>query len=234
MAFTDILTFVLSFFFLARGASRGFMRSLTGPFSIIVGTLISMIYYRQTGHMAMSVTIGLLAPLLLSLVLKLFLNMQINPLEGHLPIISRLSGAVITLSWGWAFIAFTLVLLSLIPPLSPPLTAVRDDVTKSISYAMVKPWSDLVFPLPQPNMETTKNQKPSPAGGAAAAQSLAQDPRFQKVLQDPEVQKEIQSHDIMELMKNSKMMDLVQQIMSDPATMKKVLSVYSSQTAANH
>ena len=72
---------------------------------------------------------------------------------------------------------------------------------------------------------------PQPQATASSndAKSLAEDPRFQKVLQDPDIQKEIDAHDIVKLMSNPKMMDLIQQIMSDPATMKKIMALYSSQ-----
>ncbi len=63
----------------------------------------------------------------------------------------------------------------------------------------------------------------------ADTQSLAQDPRFQKILQDAEIQQEINGHDMAKLMSNPKIMALTQQIMTDPEMLKKVMAVWQNQ-----
>jgi len=228
MAITDIITLFLSFFFMIRGYSRGFMHSLTIPFSMIVATTISIIYYQATGDIIASSVIGLIGPLILNLFLKFLLkswaratNNEIRP--GPL---SRWGGALLTLAWGWVFIIFTLILLTVLPPWGKPLTAVHDDVSKSASYLVAKPLENFLFAGSKPAI-------PAATGEASNndVQTLAQDPRFQKILQDPDVQKEIDAHDIAGLMRNPKMMTLMQQIMSDPETMKRVIALYKNQSA---
>lgn len=103
----------------------------------------------------------------------------------------------------------------------------RNDVTKSASYSLAKPMTDYFTDTSKQNIAKVTGAVLNPD-----AKSLALDPRFQKILQDPEIQQEIQSHDIAQLMRNPKMIELTQQIMSDPAAMKKVLALYSSQTQA--
>jgi len=216
MAVTDIVTLILSIFFLIRGASRGFMHSLTGPFSIIVTTIISIIYYQTTEDMIASLIIGLIGPLLLNLLLKFLLKAWVKATNTDIKpnFLSRLGGSILTLIWGWVFIIFTLILLTVLPPWGETLTAVHNDVTKSNSYLIA------AKPLEETFFAASKNND---------AKSLAEDPRFQKILQDPDIQKEIDAHDIVKLMRNPKMMDLVQQIMRDPATMKKIMAIYKSQ-----
>ncbi len=223
MAVTDIVTLALSIFFLVRGASRGFMRSLTVPFSIIAASVISIIYYQATQDMVASLLIGLVGPLLLNLLLKLLLKTSASP-DVKTSFLSRWGGAVLTLVWGWVFIIFTLILLTVLPPWEKTLAAVHNDVMRSSSYLIAKPWKERFFPASKQNASTSATVSSSPD-----ARSLANDPRFQTVLQDPDIQQEINTHDIVKLMGNPKMMDLVKQIMSDPATMKKVMNVYSSQ-----
>ncbi|MBF0570887.1 MAG: CvpA family protein [Candidatus Omnitrophica bacterium] len=225
MAITDFITFFLSLFLLSRGASRGFVQSLLGPFSIIVATIISIIYYQSTKNMIVSLAIGLIGPLLLHLLLKFLLktwtditNTDIKP-----TVLSRLAGSILTLIWGWVFIILSLILLSVIPPAGKTLTAVHNDVLQSASYILSKPFEDVLF-APLKNSPSVNTSSPTPD-----TKTLAEDPRFQKILQDPEIQKEIEDHDLVKLMRNPKMMELTQQIMSDPATMKKVMAVYKSQ-----
>jgi hypothetical protein len=227
MAITDIITFILSIYLLNQGAGRGFLLSLFGPFSIIIATIVSVMYYQTTQDMAASLIIGLIGPLLLGLLLKLLLNTWVKATNSKIQpdFLSRFGGAILTLMWGWVFIVLILILLSILPPWGPTLGAVHNDVMRSVSYQAARPLEKMLF--------GPAKQKASPAAAGSPikdVQSLAQDPRFQKVLQDPEIQKEIQAHDIAKLMQNPKMMDLVQQLMADPETMKKVLAIYRSQT----
>jgi uncharacterized membrane protein required for colicin V production len=223
---TDNIAFILSFLFLIHGASRGFILSLMVPFSIIVATIISIVYYQITKDMIVTLALGLIGPFLLHFLLKLLMktlakagNVDIKP--GFL---SRLGGAILTFAWGWVFIFFTLILLAALPPWGKFLTDVHNDVTQSVSYSLAKPWGEDFFAAPKQNQPAIANTPSS-----NDAQSLAEDPRFQAVLQDPEIQKEIDAHDIVKLMSNPKMIDLTQQILRDPATMKKIMSIYSRQ-----
>ncbi len=226
MAATDFITFFLSILFLVRGSSRGFMNSLIGPFSIIVTTIISIIYYQTTNDIIASVSLGLIGPLLLIPLLKFLLkkwakatNREIKP--GFL---SCLAGSILTLIWGWVFIILILILLTVLPPWGKPLAVVHNDVANSFSYLLVNPLKNILFAPSKQNATALVSEAPN-----QDAKSLAQDPRFQKILQDPDIQKEIDAHDFVKLMSNPKMMDLVQQIMSDPVAMKKVMALYRSQ-----
>ena len=228
MTVTDITVLILSIFFLIRGASRGVMNSLIGPFSIIVTTIISIIYYQITKDIIISLVLALIGPFLLSLLLKFLLEMWVKTTYRDIKqpgFLSRLGGAILTFAWGWVFIIFTLILLTVLPPWGKTLTTIHDDVSNSVSYVYAaKPLEECFFAAPKQNTAAVTGET-----SGSDVKSLAEDPRFQKVLQDPDIQKEIDAHDIVKLMGNPKMMDLVQQIMNDPATMKKVFALYSSQ-----
>ncbi len=225
---TDNLAFLISFVFLFQGAARGFMLTLLVPFSIIVGTIISVLYYLLTKEMIVSLLIGLVGPFLLHLLFKYLLKLVVKAgnVDIKPSILSRIGGALLNLTWGWVFIIFTLVLVAALPPWGDTMTSIHNDVTQSISYSVAKPFADNLFGTTPANPDAVASAPPS----ANDAKTLAEDPRFQKVLQDPDIQKDIDSHDIVKLMSNPKMMDLTRQIMSDPATMKKIMALYNSQT----
>jgi uncharacterized membrane protein len=227
MTVTDFVTGVLSFYLLARGAMRGFINSLIFPLSIIAATIFSAVYFKMTNDMIISLAIGLIGPFLLCFLLKFIFKIWVQAINSDITqpvLISRLAGAILTFVWGWVFIIFTLILLAVLPPWEGVLKGMHDDVTKSASYLTIaKPIQETFY--------TTSKQTSVGLNGASAnddAKSLALDPRFQRILQDPEIQKEINAHDIAKLMSNPKMMNLVQQIMSDPDTMKKVMALYAS------
>ena len=205
------------------------MRSLMVPFSLIVATVASYAYYQQTKNMIISLLIGLLGPLILNLILKFFLK-TMSTSEGSQAkpgFLSRVGGSILTLIWGWVFIIFTLLLLAFMPAWGDNLKTLHNDVTRSISYSIIKPWKENFFPS-SPQQNTSEKIPSATAASGADIKSLADDPRFQKIMQDPEVQAEINAHDIVRLMSNPKMMELTKEIMSDPATMQKLMAVYSS------
>lgn len=222
MTVTDSAVLILSIFFLLRGASRGFMNSLIGPFSIIAATIISIIYYQATKNIIISLLIGLAGPLLLNLLFKFLLKSWAKVTSPSF--LSRIGGAILNLIWGWVFIFLTLILLTVLPPWGETLKAIQHDVTKSRSYLIAKPFENTFFAAPQQNATPVTRRSLR-----NDAKSLAQDPHFQKILRDPEIQKDIDTHDFAKLMSNPKMMGLVQEIMNDPATMNKVLAIYRSQ-----
>jgi uncharacterized membrane protein required for colicin V production len=232
MTVTDFATCVLSFYFLVRGAMRGFFNSLIFPVSIIVATILSAVYFKMTNDMTVSLAIGLIGPFLLCFLLKFIFNIWLKAINSDIKqplLLSRLAGAALTFIWGWIFIIFTLILLVVLPPWGGILTQVHDDVVKSSSYLYIaKPIKEAFSPEPKQIAAADLNG----SNAKDDARSLAEDPRFQKIMQDPEVQKDIDTHDIAKLMSNPKMMALVQQIMSDPQTMKRVLAIYKNQAQA--
>ena len=133
MTLTDIATLFLSIFFLVRGASRGVINSLISPFSIIVTTILSIIYYQATKDIITSLAIGLIGPLILVLLLKFLLKTWAKATDRERPgFLSSLTGAILTFIWGWVFIILTLILLAVLPPWGKTLTAVHDDVMKML------------------------------------------------------------------------------------------------------
>jgi len=224
---TDAITLILSFYFLIRGASRGFMRSLFVPVSIIVATIISLIYFQTTNDIIGSLVIGLTGPIILHILLKILLKKwaQLTNTEIKPDLLSRFCGALLTLAWGWVFILFTLILLAALPLWGTRIVAVHKDIVNSASYFFAKPVGEMLF-SPSKGIMKTSAADNSPKD----LKSITEDPRFQNVLQDPEIQKEIDAHQMAKLMSNPKIIDLTQQIMRDPAAMKKIMALYTAQT----
>lgn len=226
MTITDYIILVLSLFLLARGAARGFIRSLLAPISLIITTILSILYYQATHDLIVSLLLGLLGPILLHHLLKFLLKTfaRATNTDTSPGFFSSFAGSVLTLAWGWVFIALTLILLALFPAKENFWTPYHKDLTASISYKIIAPWEEKLFPLPK-EKSTDKTRLSS----TADTQSLAQDPRFQKILQDAEIQQEIKDHDMAKLMSNPKIMALTQQIMTDPEMLKKVMAVWQNQ-----
>lgn len=176
--------------------------------------------------------IGTIGPFLLTFLLKILLKTWSKATDSDVQpdFFSRLGGAILTLAWGWVFIIFTLIFLGLLPPLGNTLTSIHHDVAQSKSYTSIaKPFEGIFFPVSKQNTDAATN-----ASTTLDAKSLAEDPRFQNILQDPDIQNEINTHDFVKLMSNPKMLKLTQQIMNDPATMKKVMALYKNSQSPSH
>jgi len=247
MSHTDFITFALSMFFLIRGASRGFILTALVPVSIILSTLISILYYMITEDEVIGCLIALIFPVLFYYLFKHLIkklieatNRQIRP-----SVWSRLGGSIFNLTWGWIFISFALILLSVLPPWGNKMTAFRNDVRESASfYCVAQPIAKNIFNAvtakdPTLRKEVTPYIFPSsPSKDSAIAldatnpdvKSLTEDPRFKVLLEDPEIQKEIEAHDFVTLMSNPKIINLTQQIIRDPATLRKVMALYTNQS----
>lgn len=210
-----------------RGYSRGFMKSLMNPIAIIVTSIISIAYYQSTNDIVTSLAIGLIGPLALGIVLKFILNLWPKTFYSDVRtnLYSSLAGSVLTFAWGWIFIIFTLILLTVLPPLEDALINIHNDVVKSMSYNLVaKPLGTNIFGI-------LKEGTTAPDNAGNGEKSFFNDPRFQKIAQDPDVQQAVQAHDYVRLLSNPKVIALTNQVMSDPTALKEFMALYNNQKA---
>lgn len=226
MQITDLIIIACSIFLLWRGASRGFVRSCLGPICLIIATAVSIFFYNSSKNIVLALLIGLFGPMALHFFISNYLKLwhtMTNPEWKPNPL-SCSMGAMLTLIWGWVFIVLTLILLTIIPPLHPSISSMKEDVQASFSYKLVKPLID--SKLAPKSTNNKKSQAPVSENDIAA---LAKDPRFQAVLKDPDVQKAIADNNIAAMFSNPKIMALTQELMSDPDMLKKLMAFQQSQ-----
>jgi len=231
--FTDSITFIVSVMLMMRGFSRGFMLSLIGPISIIITTFISAVYYQATKDVVVSLLIGTIGPLILAFFLRFILKEWARSTNNDIKpnFLSCTAGALLTLSWGWVFIVFLLLLLTVIS-MPGNLSMAQNDILRSMSYTRIaKPLMGPLLNQQVADIVTSKSTDGSVKISNDDLSSIAQDPRFQKVIQDPQIQQEINAHDMVKLLGNPKILKLTQELMSDPAMLNKVLAAYRSQSA---
>ncbi len=219
MTITDCIVLGCSVFFIIRGASRGFLRSILGPFSLIIATILSTVIYQTTHNVVLALMIGLFGPMAIQFLIGHFLTIwhQFIQTEWKPSPLSAVAGAVLTLIWGLSFVLITVVLLSLVPPMMNGVKPMHDDIHRSMTYQCLKPL------LPWNNKNTAMPAAASMAGNPALS-SLAQDARFAALMQDPEIQKAVDSKDYSKLFSNPKIMALTQELMSDPNMIKKLMA----------
>ncbi len=208
---TDIIVGFFLFLLIANGAYQGFLRSAVGPASIMVASLAAWIIFITTKNIGATLLVGLLGPFILgwgfSFLFKLFLPKHETPVPS---LISRVAGALLSVGWGAPILAGGIILLALIPIQHPTLISMREDISRSVAYAVMAPLVHL--PDPRKTMNDEKQNQ-------EAADDLTKDPRFQEMLQDPELLKAIEHKDFTKILSDPRIMALNM----DPAFVMKAL-----------
>jgi competence protein ComGC len=209
MTITDTLTLTCFCFLIWRGYSRGFLASLLGPLALIIGSIVSFVYYAWTKNMLVSLCIGLFLPILLAWIFRSSLCTwnQFTNADKKLNTLSRISGACLSLTWGMAILIITVLLLAMMPPINKPIKLVFNDIHTSQLYRLIKPFdaSAIDKTTAQDNMK-----------------QLSEDKRIQDIINDPQVVDAINRKDYASLINNPKITALMQ----DPELLKKMLSIY--------
>jgi hypothetical protein len=219
MTITDILTLGCAVFLIWRGFSRGFLASLLGPVALILGSIVSFVYYAWTKNMVVSLCIGLFLPIILAWFFRQGLQTwnQLNNPDKNLNPISRLTGSLLSLFWGMAILIITILLAAMMPPINKPLTMLYKDIHLSHIYNLLKPF------------DSSAVDKPT---SQESLRDLSNDQRIQDLINDPQVIDAINRKDYAYLMSNPK----IAAIMQDPKLIKKMLAIYQTmgqeQTAA--
>ena len=213
MTITDILALILCFFLLWRGTGLGFIGSLLGPLALIIASIVSIVYFAWTKNLPVSLCIGLFGPFILAWIFRFFLRSwtKVTNPQGQLSMPSRLGGALLTWGWGMIMYAITLLLLTMLPTIYPPLEPINKDVHASLTYQVIKPFDFYA----SDDRSTAKDD----------IKTLSEDQRIQDIINDPDIIKAIQNKNFASLTSNPKMMKLIQ----DPALIKRMLRVHQQQ-----
>ena len=219
---TDFIVFLCLIFFIWRGASRGFFRSLIGPISFIAATAVALFYYKSTKNIPVSISIGLFGPVVLNwLGTNIFRSFSDNTQKPSM--FSCLLGALITSIWGMFIILPVVFILTLVPPFHPSIVPIIKDVKQSHTLALVTPFVKY-FGIPAlPTTMTSGTSTASTSNAPAPSmEAIAQTPQMQEIINDPQIMTAIEKKDYGALLSNPKIMAMAQ----DPEFVKKILGAY--------
>lgn len=132
---TDYIVLIVVGLSALHGWSRGFLRSLLGPFSLILGSIFSFFYFQRTHNLFLSLLLCVLGPLLLNILFALFLGGKKTTSEDQ-PISSnsRALGALFNVSWNAGLLILFLFCILMIPANVFGLTKIQDDIRRSVAF----------------------------------------------------------------------------------------------------
>lgn len=135
----DLIILVISLFYFIRGWTKGFLRTIFGPISLIIGSIMSYIYFKQSGNIFVSILIGLMGPFVLNLGLSLLIKIwrKVTDEDNDAFTIGRLLGGICGFIWGFSLTTLIIVLIGLAPLQNSGLKSVQDQVKQSRYYSLL-------------------------------------------------------------------------------------------------
>lgn len=225
---TDSVVLALTLYFFYRGASRGLLRTLLGPVSLVLGAIIAMIHYAYYHELIMSLVISIIAPFIINILFSLVLtlwNKGVNAGQS-ISLTSRLLGATLSILWGTANVLLIIILIALVPVSTAALENLRQDIFKSKTYSLVDQWTKNLIPQKSFDMRAISQVMQNPdqlenLQESAEFKAVSEDTSIQQLLSDKQIAQDIEEKDFAGLMSNPK----IQGIMENPELIKKILNL---------
>ena len=176
--------------------------------------------------------IGIVAPIILNVVFSMTLGMVFDPGEKkHVPLLSRLGGALLNTCWGEFFLLAGVALLLMIPLKLPKLNNIQADIQSSYTYAQLRPIlnqlsnNGVIAQYDPSKFIALSDPKVLRAiEKSKEYQDIIYDKRIQALLNDPAVTNQVQEKNIGQIVQNPKFIALTR----DPELLEKFLALYST------
>lgn len=214
MAITDYVTLALTLLFILNGWRLGILRSLAWPLSLLISSLITVLYFRNTYNLIESFaagTIGLIVIRILFAILFFIFKNHLDK-ETKTSLISRILGSIFSLCWGGSFLTLILISITLIPFDTSGIAKVKKDIVYSITYYYTDKFITAKFP--QTNFLKASSrmlQDPSHFKSIKSnpeVQALLRHRKFKKIFADKEIEDHLHEKKFMKLLTNPKILDI--------------------------
>ena len=223
----DLIVIVLVLYYLYRGWTKGFVGSLIGPISLLLGAGISYMYFRQSHNMMVAGIISFFCPILIHVTLSVVTNVSTYGHRKPEPsVISSLFGAVISLGWSGGILVLLMLMINVLPPQLPSIAAIQERLALTKSYQLVNHVTgsfSIYSSMPiQTFMAVLENPEQLAAVQSSAEyQSFVNDDRIKALMSDPEIQSAVEDRNIGKMLADKRMIDLLQ----DEDLLSKIFAV---------
>ena len=231
---TDIIVLLAILYFAFSGWTKGFLRSLNGPISLIICVGLGVMYFHKTQNIMLCLGITIIGPLVMNILLGLLLDV-LQKADNKLNVvsfISRLGGMTLSLGWSGSMLLLSVLLVSIMPAKLFGMESVKENVLRSTTYSVIvkmipAPWS----PGGASGSSHAGRADGVGASGAEGLEGLEESPEFQALMADPRIRDifrdeetldQIKNQDIAKLLANEKILGILQ----DPELLKKFFSMY--------
>ncbi len=220
--YIDLAFLFLFLYFLIRGFEKGFLRSLLGPLSLILGSILSYIYYLKTNNTVAALLLGLFSPLLLqwAMILVIYIWSFSKPKKKNLSILSRISGAMISLIWSGGMVVIFILLIMIMPAGLPYAAQAQDELSKTKTYSLIH-----YFVQKNPVTLPSSPEEMEQLAKSEEFKKILEDDQFKKIINDPKIQKYIQERNMEGLMRDKDAMSKMTALLNNPETVKTLMEL---------
>jgi uncharacterized membrane protein required for colicin V production len=223
---TDLIIFVCFAAFFFIGWRKGFIRTIFGPLSLIIASVASYLYFHKSHDLITSLIIGIIGPFVLNFALGLVIkiNQSDDKKKDPLPV-GKWVGGFLNMFWEGSLVLLTVVLIAFLPSI-PGITKIKNNVTQSKTYSLLKKVIDKKLPASATDIESIIKIAEDPKVAQAVQDSkeykdLMADYRIKRLFADEAVMEQIKNRDIGRLITNK----ALQEIMQDPKLIEKFITV---------
>ena len=139
---TDYITAAILLYLFYKGWRKGFLKTLLGPISLVIGCIMAFVYYQRTHNITTSLLICFFSPFVLKFLASIFLKLWHKAVNNNDPLStsSRLMGSGISILWGGSYFVILYIMIAMVPLRIPWFEKIQSDVTSSHSYAFIEHW----------------------------------------------------------------------------------------------
>lgn len=215
---TDYIVATALLYYIIRGFCRGFLGTLLGPISLIIGVLASYFYYSLNQNFILCLLISIAGPFIIHLFLSLTLKFWHKTIhrDESISLMSRFSGACMSLLWSGGILILALILVSFIPGNIVGFRSIQKNVLGSRSYAIIKKLLEDTLPLdknvPAAREITDLFQNPAQMDALRSDEEfkdILNDDKIARLLSDEETRQDLQNKNIAKLLSNPAMQDVL-------------------------
>lgn len=224
----DLIILIVGLFYFIRGWMKGFLRTIFGPISLIIGGIASYVYFKQSGNIFVSILIGLVLPFILNFGLSFLLNIWRKATdEDDSFTIGRLLGGIFSCIWGTSLATLIVILIVLTPPQISWLKKLQNQIKQSQYYSFLNQYITLEKTDDQIGLNTLQKILNDPVKiqrfqETETFRELVNDEKLKKIFADQETLNNLKNNNIGALLKNPEFLKLI----SDEEFRTKILSAY--------
>ena len=232
----DSIVLLLLLIYFTRGWMRGFLKTIFGPIALILASIVSYIYFKQTNNLVIGLVICLIGPFILEFLFSLGLKLwnQTTDEDEEPFTLGRLAGGFLSLLWGGIIIVLCLVLTTMIPLKMSWLENLQARIKQSTTYGLLNHY----FHLEKKAYTQTLSSLQEAFNDPQKLQRLEQTEAFQDLINDDKLRNLLQNEDLAEQLKGNNLGEMIksqqiQEIIKDKDLVRKFLSLYAESLKLN-
>jgi len=230
---TDYIIVAAILYLFYKGWSKGLLRTLLGPLSLVICCVAGFAYYQKTQNLSISLLISIIGPFILTMLTSLGLKFWRKAVSDKTApsLSSSLMGSMFSILWGGSYIVLILFTIKMIPPQvfsfrSVWYEKVQNDVTSSKSYAILDGLIKDRMPAASLDLKKIALMMQDPSfieqfESTEEFQNLVEDKRLKAIFSDEETAELIRSKNYIKILSNPK----IQAVFQDQELLEKMFAL---------